>query len=58
VGKCNVPERCECAQYELDDAVSDNVAFLWSHLVDFELITQEPEDVLQKEEFWPVELHI
>ena len=58
VGKCNVPERCECAQDELDDAVNDDVSFLWSRLVDLELMTQEPEDILQKEEFRPVELHI
>jgi len=58
VGKCDVPERCECAQDELDDAVSDNVPFLWSRLVDLELMIQEPENVFQKEELRPVELHI
>ena len=58
VGRYHVPERCECAQDELDDAVSDNVPFLWPRLVDLELMVQEPEDVFQKEEFRPVELHI
>lgn len=56
--KCHVPEGCKCAQDELDDAMSDDVPFLWSRLVDLELMVQEPEDVLQKEEFRPVELRI
>lgn len=54
----NAPERRERAKDELYDAVSDDVSFLWSFLVDSKFVTQEADDVLQKKELRPVKLYI
>jgi hypothetical protein len=37
----DVPERCESAKDELYNAVSDDVSFLWSRLVDLKFVNQE-----------------
>ena len=38
--------------------MSDDVSFMRSHLVDSKFVIHEADDVLQKKELWPVELHI
>jgi hypothetical protein len=54
----DVPERGQGAKYELDDAVRDCLSFLWTWLVDLQLVIQEAKHVFQEEELRLVELGV